>query len=169
VLEKARGRYDLAVCLEVAEHLPESSAADLVRALTAFAPVVLFSAAVPGQGGVGHINEQWPAYWKGLFEQHGFYRRDPIRPRIWTNERVHWWYRQNIFLFASRQKVEESRALADTEDKLPSTSELYIQWFNRCRKVRVGCSELLRFMRKTGQSWRSGRKGLGRNVERYSS
>jgi SAM-dependent methyltransferase len=169
VLEKAQGRYDLAVCLEVAEHLPESSAADLVRTLTAFAPVVLFSAAVPGQGGVGHINEQWPSYWKELFEQHGFCRRDPIRPRIWTNERVHWWYRQNIFLFASQQKVAESWVLADGGDKLAPMNELYIKCFNRYRKVRGRCSDLLRLMRKTSQSWRQGRKGLGRNVERYSS
>src|SRR5437764_4160997 len=45
------GAYDLAVCLEVGEHLPESMAPLLVRELTSVAPVVLFSAAVPRQGG----------------------------------------------------------------------------------------------------------------------
>src|SRR5688572_21793249 len=50
------GRFDLAVCLEVAEHLPSSMACPLVSALCQAAPIVLFSAAVPGQGGIHHIN-----------------------------------------------------------------------------------------------------------------
>lgn len=93
--------YDLAISLEVAEHLPSSSAPQLVRSLTGLSPVVLFSAAIPGQGGYLHVNEQWPAYWNVLFGERGFTRFDPIRPRIWQNERVEWWYRQNIFLYAS--------------------------------------------------------------------
>jgi SAM-dependent methyltransferase len=63
--------YDLAVCLEVAEHLPAAAAPALVRELTRAAPVVLFSAAIPGQQGLGHVNEQWPMYWSRLFESHG--------------------------------------------------------------------------------------------------
>jgi 2-polyprenyl-3-methyl-5-hydroxy-6-metoxy-1,4-benzoquinol methylase len=90
IMEKADGRYDLAVCLEVAEHLPESAAADLVRMLTTLAPIVLFSAAVPGQGGIGHINEQWPQYWKQRFEEHGFEQVDGIRRHIWNDRGVHW-------------------------------------------------------------------------------
>lgn len=54
------GRYDLALCLEVAEHLPADRAASLVDLLTGLAPTVLFSAAIPLQGGVNHVNEQWP-------------------------------------------------------------------------------------------------------------
>src|SRR5579885_1972354 len=61
------GTYDLAMSLEVAEHLPEASAQQFVRVLTGLAPTVLFSAAIPGQGGVGHINEKWQDYWRGLF------------------------------------------------------------------------------------------------------
>src|SRR5690349_6826641 len=52
--------FDLALCLEVGEHLPGESAARVVRELTKSAPMVVFSAAIPGQGGTGHINEQWP-------------------------------------------------------------------------------------------------------------
>src|SRR3981081_11169 len=55
-------RFDLAICLEVAEHLPAASADALVALLTRHAPVVLFSAAIPGQGGTGHVNEQRPVY-----------------------------------------------------------------------------------------------------------
>jgi 2-polyprenyl-3-methyl-5-hydroxy-6-metoxy-1,4-benzoquinol methylase len=45
-------RWDIAMCLEVGEHLPENAAATLVQSLVNAAPVVLFSAAAPGQGGV---------------------------------------------------------------------------------------------------------------------
>lgn len=70
-LELDRG-FDLALCLEVAEHLPESSADLLVKTLTDLAPLALFSAAHPGQGGQGHLNERWPVYWQRRFSQHGF-------------------------------------------------------------------------------------------------
>ena len=73
------GRYDLAVCLEVGEHLPQRSARPLIQTLCQLAPAILFSAAVPGQGGTHHINEQWPHYWAHLFEERGFVRLDPIR------------------------------------------------------------------------------------------
>ena len=53
-------RFDLVISLEVAEHLPEASSADFVASLVRLAPMVLFSAAIPGQGGVNHLNEQWP-------------------------------------------------------------------------------------------------------------
>ena len=47
-------RYDLAVSLEVGEHLEASLAGGLVDSLTRLAPVVLFSAAIPGQSGTHH-------------------------------------------------------------------------------------------------------------------
>jgi SAM-dependent methyltransferase len=111
------GRYDLALCLEVAEHLPARAASRLVRVLTDSAPVVLFSAAVPGQGGTRHLNEQWPSYWKHLFDRRGFVRLDPIRRHVWQDERVGWWYRQNLFLFASPAAIGASPALAEEARK----------------------------------------------------
>ena len=113
------GTYDLAISLEVAEHLPARVAADFVRTLTQAAPVVLFSAAVPGQGGTRHINEQWSAYWKALFARHGYRRLDPIRPRIWRDRGIERWYRQNIFLYASAATLATSpelKAEADLAD-----------------------------------------------------
>jgi SAM-dependent methyltransferase len=92
---------DLAVCLEVAEHLPESRAKSLVADLTSLAPCVLFSAAVPGQGGTNHINEQFLSYWIELFKANGYTGIDPIRPRILGNKLVGWWYQQNIVMFVA--------------------------------------------------------------------
>jgi SAM-dependent methyltransferase len=99
-LDVAR-RFDLAVSVEVAEHLPPTVAGRFVETLTGLAPVVLFSAAVPNQGGTGHLNEQWPEYWAGLFAEHGFLAYDCLRPRLWDDDRVAWWYRQNVMLFAA--------------------------------------------------------------------
>jgi SAM-dependent methyltransferase len=111
-LVRIDGRYDLALCLEVAEHLPSPSASGLVSALTGCAPLVLFSAAVPGQTGTHHVNERWPFYWKALFADRGYFRLDPVRRHIWQDERVEWWYQQNIFLFANQQALDHSAALA---------------------------------------------------------
>lgn len=94
-------RYDLVVSLEVAEHLPASAAETFVRSLVRHGSVILFSAAVPYQGGTGHINEQWPSYWAQAFASHGFRPYDVIRPLVWKDEEVAYWYRQNIVLFAT--------------------------------------------------------------------
>jgi SAM-dependent methyltransferase len=94
-------RFDLALCLEVAEHLPSSGAATLVKTLTESASVVVFSAAIPGQGGVGHLNEKWPWYWKEKFAERGFKQFDPFRHRIWHRPDVAIWYKQNMFAYAN--------------------------------------------------------------------
>ena len=93
------GRFDLAVCLEVAEHVAASHADRLVAWLVSLAPIVVFSAAVPGQGGEGHVNEQPPGYWAGLFATHGYGGSGALRQAIWDDDRVSWWYRQNLLVF----------------------------------------------------------------------
>lgn len=92
-------RFDLVISLEVAEHLPASKADHFVRQLTRLGDRVLFSAAIPGQGGVGHVNEQWPQYWVSKFADHGFVPLDVIRHRFWTDAKIPVHYRQNAFLF----------------------------------------------------------------------
>jgi len=91
--------YDLAISLEVAEHLPPSAAENFVAQLAAAAPRVLFSAAIPNQGGIGHLNERWPSYWAGLFAAQGMAPYDVIRPAVWTQEKVSHFYRQNTLLY----------------------------------------------------------------------
>jgi SAM-dependent methyltransferase len=91
--------YDLAQCLEVAEHLPESVADLLVENLCTHSNVVLFSAAPPGQGGENHINEKPYSYWKKKFEDNGYGMYDCIRPELVDNQDVMPWYRYNVFLY----------------------------------------------------------------------
>ena len=95
-------RFDLCLCLEVAEHLPTERAAPLVHDLTRLSSAVLFSAAIPGQTGQRHLNLQWPAYWAQLFAARGFECCDLLRPLLWERDEVAWWYRQNIMLYVQK-------------------------------------------------------------------
>ncbi len=99
-------RFDLVCCLEVAEHLKASSAGTLIESLVNLGSVILFSAAAPYQGGMHHVNEQWPAYWTTLFQQKGYTPIDCLRSRIWNDWHVEWWYAQNVLLFLERRCLE---------------------------------------------------------------
>ena len=116
-------RFDLALSLEVGEHLPAECAEHFVAGLAALAPVVLFSAAIPFQVGTGHVNCQWPDYWAQLFATHGMVPIDPIRDRVWATTEVEWWYAQNILMFASELALAsrpQLRAMVVSEpSKLP--------------------------------------------------
>jgi SAM-dependent methyltransferase len=92
-------QFDLVVSLEVAEHLPSDAAETLVESLTRLGSLVLFSAAIPFQGGTKHLNEQWPQYWSKIFEEKGFSLIDCIRRKVWGNPRVQPCYAQNTLLF----------------------------------------------------------------------
>lgn len=118
-------KFDLVISLEVAEHLPEEVADLFVTVLVSHGDTILFSAAVPGQGGQNHLNEQWPSYWQKKFERHGFFCHDLIRPLIWNNIKVDWWYRQNMILIS----------------KLPSTIEVLPLVHPECLRHKQQTSE----------------------------
>lgn len=109
--------FDLVVSLEVAEHLPADCANTFVDTLTRLGPVVLFSAAVPFQGGTRHVNEQWPAYWIERFSERGYVAVDALRPKIWDDERVAWWYAQNIFFFVQEECLTDYPPLKKRHDQ----------------------------------------------------
>jgi SAM-dependent methyltransferase len=92
--------FDLALSLEVAEHLPPEAADRFVNSLCQLAPTVVFSAAIPGQGGDGHCNEQWPAYWWNKFAEHGYSGSDALRWEFWEDSAIYCWYRQNLMVFS---------------------------------------------------------------------
>lgn len=94
------GSCDLAISLEVAEHVPDKRAGDLVGWLCSLAPVVVFSAALPGQGGPGHINERWPEYWSSKFSVNGYEGTGALRWQVWSDSEIEPWYRQNLLVFA---------------------------------------------------------------------
>lgn len=94
-------RFDLVQSLEVAEHLPHAKADLFVDNLVAHGDVILFSAAVPHQGGEHHVNEQPPEYWRIRFAARGFAPFDCIRPALAGRSEVKAWYRFNTFLYAN--------------------------------------------------------------------
>jgi SAM-dependent methyltransferase len=91
-------RFDAAICLEVAEHLPESSAETLIKSICAHTDFVFFSAAAPGQQGESHINCAPPGYWQEKFNACGFACSDQLRAKIWSENDIEPWYRQNLFV-----------------------------------------------------------------------
>jgi SAM-dependent methyltransferase len=91
--------FDVATSLEVGEHLPADAAETLVDSLCGLAPAIVYGAAIPHQGGTGHLNERWQSWWAELFRGRGYRPVDAIRPRIWMDRRVDWWYAQNTLLY----------------------------------------------------------------------
>jgi len=116
-LTDPEGPYDLAVSLEVGEHLPHECAAMLVKSLVALAPVVLFSAAIPGQGGTLHINEQWQSYWAELFQAEGYVALDCIRPLLWRAEGISFFYVQNTILYCRKDQLHRFEKQSSAIDR----------------------------------------------------
>ncbi len=108
------GRFDVALCLEVAEHLPLERAPGLVQELCGLSDVVMFSAAIPGQGGTDHINLQPQSAWVEYFTANGYQAFDLVRPYVWADSSVEVWYRQNVLVFVNNgcaEMTERARSL----------------------------------------------------------
>lgn len=110
-------KFDLAISLEVAEHLPKRSAKIFVESLTDLSPVILFSGAIPFQGGFQHVNEQWPEYWAKLFKEKNYYVIDCIREKIWENKEVDFWYSQNTLLLVEEGYLKNNQKLKKEFEK----------------------------------------------------
>jgi glycosyltransferase involved in cell wall biosynthesis/SAM-dependent methyltransferase len=129
-------RFDLVLCLEVAEHVAAGAAETVVDNCIRHADIVLFSAALPGQQGRHHINEQLPEYWVALFRSRGYVVFDVIRPLIWDDKNIPIWYRQNILLFVrddlpvvAQLQIEAERVAAVVP--LNRAHPDLLQWFSR--------------------------------------
>jgi hypothetical protein len=109
---RRQNKFDLVMSLEVAEHLSYERGATFVADLAELGDVVLFSAAIPFQGGEHHQNEQWPEYWAILFRAHGYTCYDFLRRRVWERQDVAWWYAQNALVFV-RSGSDAAKTFAD--------------------------------------------------------
>ena len=118
------GRFDLAVSLEVAEHLVPQRSDSLVRDLCALADVVLFAAAVPFQGGAGHINERWQSWWAQKFSENGFAPFDVLRRDIWSRRDIAWWYKQNTIFYVNRNSDAHAQFVARFEQPADAMFDL---------------------------------------------
>ncbi|ANP44591.1 methyltransferase domain-containing protein [Candidatus Viadribacter manganicus] len=106
-------RFDLVVTFEVLEHIDPIHAADAVQMITGLTDIVVAGAAIPGQGGRHHVNEQWPSYWSELFASRGFEAFDCVRPVVAHLEGLDPWYAQNAVLYARSPIGVELKARLD--------------------------------------------------------
>lgn len=138
---KIEKKFDLAISLEVGEHINKRNANKFIEYLSNKAPFILFSAAIPFQGGVNHINEQWPDYWIEIFKKNNFQVVDCIRNKIWTNGNVEMWYSQNTFLFVEKNYLKKTENLKNklTNNVNPIYSivhpSLFIYRLEHCKNI----------------------------------
>lgn len=104
-------KFDLVVSVEVAEHIPKKHTDIFLDSLVNLGKVFLFSAAIPFQGGADHVNEQWQKYWVEKFREKECVVVDCIRPKIWDNDNVDWWYAQNILIFVKEKYLKNYPSL----------------------------------------------------------
>jgi glycosyltransferase involved in cell wall biosynthesis len=159
-------RFDLALCVEVAEHLDPVHASHIVENCVRHSDVVLFSAALPGQGGLHHLNEQLPGYWAALFEKHDYAVLDRLRPQIWEDPQIPIWYRQNLLLYVRRSSPSFHAILARSNDgaagqPLALAHPDYLTYFSREVKRLTTESDSLRQQVDEGTAaLRQARSGL---------
>lgn len=115
---KPTRKYDLATSFEVAEHIDEVYANNFVETLTNSSDNIVFSAAIPRQGGQNHLNEQWNEYWIEKFDKKGFKCIDFLKPYFWNNKNIFWWYKQNILFFTRTPKLYEENTNINTLDNV---------------------------------------------------
>jgi 2-polyprenyl-3-methyl-5-hydroxy-6-metoxy-1,4-benzoquinol methylase len=129
-------KFDLVISLEVAEHLPKTAADVFVDSVVRHGDVILFSAAIPFQGGNGHVNEQWPGYWAEKFALRGFKTLDVIRPMIWGDESVFWWLQQNTLLLLNESALQKHEHLRnDITDNLNALAMVHPFLYMRQRSA----------------------------------
>lgn len=101
------GPFDIAISVEVAEHIDNTYVDSFIRNVCSQSNVVLFSAALPFQGGTGHINEKRCSFWKQKFNKYGYEIIDCIRPHFWDDQNIEIWYRNNCVLFVKNHMYSE--------------------------------------------------------------
>lgn len=154
-------KFDLALSLELAEHLPPRSALQHVDDLTSHADLIIFSAAIPAQFGQNHTNEQWQSYWAEKFFAKGYKCYDLIRPHFWNNQQVDFWYKQNMLVYSKHelpflQAITTDIIHPDAWSKQVSRTSSLKSQLSRVKSGKVGlsfylkaiCTSLLHFGKK---------------------
>lgn len=149
-------KFDLAISLEVAEHIPEEKSNIFVENLTRHADVIIFSAAVPGQGGEFHVNEQPLEYWREKFARLDYWCFDPLRGVIKNIDNIEPWYRYNILVYVSKKRMQELPERIKTsriEPGIPIPDVSSISWKIRNRIIQTLPNSLIKFLVKIKHTW----------------
>lgn len=101
-------RGDLVLCLEVGEHIEEEHTDTLIDNLCALGDIIVFSAAIPMQGGLHHHTERWQSWWAEKFAKRGYYPFDitDIRTLLRRSSDVCHWYSQNMVIYCKEMTNE---------------------------------------------------------------
>jgi SAM-dependent methyltransferase len=143
-LKLSGDRFDLAMSLEVAEHLMPHASENIVETLTFAADAVLFGAAYTGQPGTDHINTRPHSFWAELFLSRGYVIFDILRPKFWDDSTVQPWYRQNTFLYV--RKNHPLFACLTAENQVYSESTAFLDcihpWLYECALAEIRACRL---------------------------
>jgi 2-polyprenyl-3-methyl-5-hydroxy-6-metoxy-1,4-benzoquinol methylase len=115
-------QFDMAICLEVLEHLTPDTAVEVARDIGKKCSCLIFSAAILGQGGTGHINEQKFSYWMQLMRDQGFIALDIFRPALRKADDVPSYYKQNMMFFWHPQNSKRNGVKIDLNALLSRNS-----------------------------------------------
>jgi SAM-dependent methyltransferase len=145
--------FDIAMCLEVAEHLEARYADTIVQTLCHLSSRIVFSAAIPYQGGMNHVNERWQSFWAAKFLDRGYMPFDMVRPAIWADKNVPTYYRQNCLVYLRKDFVakypELGRFEVDNIDFLDRVHpDLYLSILRSKEPLHISYRELLRYLPK---------------------
>ena len=132
---------DLAISTEFAEHVPQHMSDSVVNFLTQSSDIVLFSAAIPNQGGLEHINEQRPAFWRSLFEKRQYCFIDAIRPKIVFDQTIPHWFRQNLYLYVHEDSLHKLNLTPECYSFIPDEYEIV---HTRILNRKMGLNEVLK-------------------------
>jgi hypothetical protein len=149
-------KFDLAISLEVGEHLRPDCAEAFVASIVQHADTVVFSAANKWQGGQNHLNEQYASYWASIFAQHGYHCYDIIRPLIWNQQEVNKWYKQNILVYSKHpllDKPSESINIVHP-DYWDKRTHKVIRLMDNLTLIRSGKAGILFYLKALGLSLR---------------
>ena len=134
---KMNNRFDLTICLEVAEHLPKESATRFINSLTNTSDVIVFSAAIPFQGGTNHLNEQYQSFWASLFKKRGFVPLNLIREKFWQDKEILSHYLQNTLIYVKKSKLDNISASAKLNFQLDIVHPREYEWFAiPCKRIK---------------------------------
>ena len=100
-------KVDIAISVEVAEHIEEEYSERFIHNLCMCSDLILFSAALPFQGGTGHVNEKSCTFWANIFNKFKYKPIDCIRPHFWNNKQIEVWYRNNCILYAEKKLYQK--------------------------------------------------------------
>ena len=157
--------FDLAISLEVAEHIETKNSQAFVGFVVGASSIVLWSAAIPFQGGTGHINEQFPDFWFQLFREKGYVCFDVIRPQFWQHPQVAWFYAQNMLLYVDQSLAADFEQRFMTKpnvDHAPLALVHPHRYLDLAQHVRY--PELFRPRHLLQATWRSLRHSLGKKT-----